>query len=371
MDNRLAENIRRYRKDNNMTQEALAERLGITLGTISKWERGSSEPDVSSMMKLAEIFRISVDALLGFSLQGQDEETIVKRIRQLVDHRDFEGALRECNEATLRFPNRFRVVYRVAVAHQLGGLVTGNKEWLRKAIDAYQHAMELFSQNDDPDINEIEIKNNIAECYLRMEEYDKGVEELKRNNICGINNAEIGMNLITWLNRNDEGKKYIGLAMVDNFSKMITISSAVLVYCLNLKDMVRCTIASGWYIDHMNSLKIRKNEPAFVDKYVAAYILLLSYCHFETGRRKSAESELEEAIQKARAFDENPVYGLKNIVFLEHDVKVSVYDDVGSAMDGLRRIIKEIRDAGAPGAEKFIRRFESKLQEGKKHDETV
>ena len=47
MENKLAENIRNYRKDLGFTQEQLAERLGVTLGAVSKWERGSSEPDLS------------------------------------------------------------------------------------------------------------------------------------------------------------------------------------------------------------------------------------------------------------------------------------------------------------------------------------
>ena len=66
----LAENIRKYRKDRGMTQEDLAEKLNLTLGTISKWERGSSEPELSYLMQLAQIFHISLDALIGFSIRS-------------------------------------------------------------------------------------------------------------------------------------------------------------------------------------------------------------------------------------------------------------------------------------------------------------
>ena len=66
MENHLAENIRSARKRAGLTQEQLADRLGITLGTVSKWERGASEPEIGFLMDLAEVFRISVDALIGF-----------------------------------------------------------------------------------------------------------------------------------------------------------------------------------------------------------------------------------------------------------------------------------------------------------------
>ena len=65
MERNLAENIRNARKSIGLTQEQLAEKLGITLGTISKWEREASEPEISYLMELADILRTSMDALTG------------------------------------------------------------------------------------------------------------------------------------------------------------------------------------------------------------------------------------------------------------------------------------------------------------------
>ena len=63
MERNLAKNIRNARKSIGLTQEQLAEKLGITLGTISKWEREASEPEISYLMELADILRTSMDAL--------------------------------------------------------------------------------------------------------------------------------------------------------------------------------------------------------------------------------------------------------------------------------------------------------------------
>ena len=83
MENNLAENIRSFRKSLGFTQEQLAERLGITLAAVSKWERGSSEPDLSYIMDLAELFHISVDALIGFSMRSTDADAEAERIEEL------------------------------------------------------------------------------------------------------------------------------------------------------------------------------------------------------------------------------------------------------------------------------------------------
>ena len=46
----LTENIRQFRRARQMTQEQLAEVLGVTVGTVSKWESGSSTPDLALIM---------------------------------------------------------------------------------------------------------------------------------------------------------------------------------------------------------------------------------------------------------------------------------------------------------------------------------
>ena len=56
--------IARCRKENNLTQRELAERLNITDRAVSKWERGHSMPDASIMLELCHLLNISVTDLL-------------------------------------------------------------------------------------------------------------------------------------------------------------------------------------------------------------------------------------------------------------------------------------------------------------------
>ena len=56
--------IAMLRKEKGMTQLELAQKMGVTDKAVSKWERDLSFPDVSSIPKLAEIFGVSVDALM-------------------------------------------------------------------------------------------------------------------------------------------------------------------------------------------------------------------------------------------------------------------------------------------------------------------
>ena len=79
----IGENIRTYRKAMNLTQEQLAEVLGVTVGAVSKWESDRSNPEIGMLPVLAELFGISVDALLGCHLSGKSIEQILESIKAM------------------------------------------------------------------------------------------------------------------------------------------------------------------------------------------------------------------------------------------------------------------------------------------------
>ena len=53
------------RKRNGLPQEALSEKINVSRQTVAKWERGESEPDCSSLMRLSSLFDVTIDALVG------------------------------------------------------------------------------------------------------------------------------------------------------------------------------------------------------------------------------------------------------------------------------------------------------------------
>lgn len=62
--NELSENIAILRKQNEMSQSDLANILYVTPQAISRWERGETEPDVDTIKKLAEVFKVSVEEII-------------------------------------------------------------------------------------------------------------------------------------------------------------------------------------------------------------------------------------------------------------------------------------------------------------------
>ena len=60
----LGEVLKQYRTDCNMTQEFVAEAIGVSRQAVSKWENGTSEPSTSNLIALAKLFNISTEELL-------------------------------------------------------------------------------------------------------------------------------------------------------------------------------------------------------------------------------------------------------------------------------------------------------------------
>lgn len=86
----LNQQIRTLRQARGMSQVALAQRLGVTKQSVSNWENDNIQPSVEMVVKLAGVFSVSTDYLLGLEqrelldVTGLSREKIA-HIRQLVD----------------------------------------------------------------------------------------------------------------------------------------------------------------------------------------------------------------------------------------------------------------------------------------------
>ncbi len=71
----LAANISEKRKKMGLTQEELAEKLGVTFQAVSKWETAKAAPDISFLPELADIFKCTIDELFS---RTSDSHRVVK-----------------------------------------------------------------------------------------------------------------------------------------------------------------------------------------------------------------------------------------------------------------------------------------------------
>ncbi len=104
---KIAENIRKLRHNLNLSQEQLAERLGVRFQAVSKWERGETYPDIELLPSIASFFNISVDELLGTNEieENMAVEKIVEALRMYDFQKDYVKLIEVAEEGLTQFPN--------------------------------------------------------------------------------------------------------------------------------------------------------------------------------------------------------------------------------------------------------------------------
>jgi len=119
--------IRRLRRERNLTQEELAELLGVTFQAVSKWENDTGMPDISQVVPLARVFGVSTDTIFGTEPENTGDEDIdgfihgiEHKICNCPDGEDLQCRIECVNDVRLKlkeYPSNFKLI-----AYSLGHL---------------------------------------------------------------------------------------------------------------------------------------------------------------------------------------------------------------------------------------------------------
>lgn len=144
MEINLKEKLRTLRQQRNVTQEALANHLGITPQSVGKWERGEGFPDITLLPKIAFYFNITVDELLCID-QIKIEETISEYEKQSTNYYqngENEKNLELWEKAYSEFPNNLLVMQNLMFAINREGNYPCPKEKADRIIELGEKILE-------------------------------------------------------------------------------------------------------------------------------------------------------------------------------------------------------------------------------------
>lgn len=133
----IGSTIKRLRREKDITQEQLAEYLGITSRAISQWECDRTSPDISQIPALCHIFDVSSDVLLGIDIEKSSEEIkrLLNEATTLGNNGQHEKRTALLREANKKFPRDYKIMERLA-----DSLVC---EYSRKGIKEYDEVFDL------------------------------------------------------------------------------------------------------------------------------------------------------------------------------------------------------------------------------------
>ncbi len=324
----LADTIRAFRKARGLTQQQLADALGVTVGAVYKWEANLSAPDLALLVELADLFDTSVDVLLGYTVKSNKQSDTAARLKEYLRSRDRAG-LAEAEKALLRYPNCFDIVYQSAQLYYLFGLMRSEKPLLRRSIELMERAILLLGQNTDPKIGELSIAYDLAGAYSELGEEEKALEMLKKNNPRGIYDDVTGQTLVCFCNRPDEAVEYLSTALVSVSAMLIRVVNGFVNVYFKRDDYASGASILKLALDYFAGLKLEGKSDLF-DKPCVSFRICLAHAQWKLGKPADARASLLAAKQLAEAFDKAPDYSADTLRFVSTGKQQIAFDDLGS-----------------------------------------
>ena len=147
----FGENLKRLRKEKELTQENLAEFLGVSFQTISKWERGETYPDITTLPIISRFFNVSIDDLLGVNKSREEKQ--INEYLKLYDNMKLKDVTLTFNlfqEAVKEFPNDFRILIRyMELLYDVKGFGQGGYKDISKEIASIYEKIQNYCTDDN------------------------------------------------------------------------------------------------------------------------------------------------------------------------------------------------------------------------------
>ncbi|MDO4865576.1 MAG: helix-turn-helix transcriptional regulator [Clostridia bacterium] len=342
---KLAENIRAFRRKRSLTQEQLAEVLGVTVGAVHKWETRLSVPEMPMIVEMADFFDCSVDALLGYEMKDNRLAATEARIWQYHNDKNRDGLI-EVEKALKKYPNTFTIAYAGAMTYHGIGFEARDKALLHRALELYRKARQLLPQNQDASISDQTLCGAISQVYFALGEKEKAIELAKAHNAGNLYSAMIGEVLAAEMNRPEDALPFLSHGLMSAFNGIIYTAVGYAYAFRSFHDPENGMAVLQWALKSLLGLKA-SDRPDFIDKVCAYFTAWLACFQMETGDVEAARASLIRAAALARAFDVAPDYSCRNLLFVaDWHRDGALYDSLGAtATEAVENAVKDTGSA--------------------------
>lgn len=173
----ISENLKKQRKSRELTQEQLADILGVSFQSVSKWERGEGYPDIEMLPTIANCFGITVDELIGMNeiRDTADVQAILDKAKENVSKGLIEENIKLLAEAVKVHPNNYKLLSRYAFNLTFVIIDSESEEARRNNLKAVEIAERILAECTDPEIRN-DMQGELCIYYRNLGETDKAIE---------------------------------------------------------------------------------------------------------------------------------------------------------------------------------------------------
>jgi HTH/TPR domain-containing protein len=179
----MGEIIRKLRRERNLTQEELAEQIGVTYQAVSKWENNTGLPDISQVVPLANYFGVSTDTLFNYC--SADKKKEFEEYKQRANKLRNKGKLCEeielWREASKKYPGEYECISELSTVLLNRIFISGHdhKLWEADAFECLNLCEKILNGCTKDYIRDTAIQNLTylySIPYLSIANEEKAVE---------------------------------------------------------------------------------------------------------------------------------------------------------------------------------------------------
>ncbi|MCM1397925.1 MAG: helix-turn-helix domain-containing protein [Clostridium sp.] len=174
----IGEVIRENRKKINMTQEEMANRLGVTAPAVNKWENGNSMPDIMLLAPIARLLGITLDTLLSYREALTDEEikAFIVEEDERFGYEEYDTVFAWVKETLEQYPNCEELILQMAAvldAQRIIKEIPNEDAYDGYIYDCYNRCLKSGNERTRQ-----RAADALYGLYLRKEQYDKAEDML-------------------------------------------------------------------------------------------------------------------------------------------------------------------------------------------------
>lgn len=274
----IGSTIKKLRREKDLTQENLAEFLGVSVSAVSQWEAGKTAPDLSMIPPLCSMFSVSADVLLGINLEAKEKkiEAIINEAHAYSSRGYREKAQKILTEGLSEFPDSFEIMYHLMYNCHSGADDSNLDKTERDKMrdEAIRIAELILEKCTDDHIRHSAIQI-LCYIYPTIDKLDRALELADKMPHMVISNEFLRAHIHSY----DEGVQS-AILLIDNLIQFLSN---------NISGMAYCKHDNGEFVYNMEErAALRDKQIAFLSLMYEDGNMGFYHCHASGAHRKQA-----------------------------------------------------------------------------------
>jgi transcriptional regulator with XRE-family HTH domain len=177
----IGKNIQDRRKALGLTQEQVADALGVSIAAVSKWETVGAYPDITLLAPLSRLLGVTVDNLLGYESELSEERamSLCEQCTHTFENGSFEQAVGKSTEFLREYPNSALLKLRLGNVFMMHISCARSEEEAQRLLEQAEKLMREAAKSEELSIREGALQGLCA-LLMQQERYEDALKALEQ-----------------------------------------------------------------------------------------------------------------------------------------------------------------------------------------------